>query len=277
MRSEHPARPDRESQIPTGRNRLYDDLAYLWPIVSPPEDYREEARYWREARRTRLGPGRHRILELGVGGGHNLSHLTGDFEAEAIDLSLRMLEHSRRLNSEVRHHVGDMRTIRLDSVFDAVLIHDAISYMLTEDDLRAAFATARAHLRPGGLLLVTPDLVRENFRDGMVLRWPVPAAPGGIEVQVQERITDPDPTDTKIESVVTYTITEGGRRRVETDIHHTGLFPLHTWVRLLERAGFDTAVLPLPGDGDGCGEHLLAGVLSDGASIVDGTEREGLQ
>lgn len=50
-----------------------------------------------------------------------------------MDLSSRMLEHSRRLNPDGRHHLGDMRTIRLDSVFDAVLIHDAISYMLTEE------------------------------------------------------------------------------------------------------------------------------------------------
>lgn len=256
--------------------RLYDDLAYLWPLVSPPEDYAEEAGYWRRAIRNRLGPGRHRILELGAGGGHNLSHLTADFEAEAVDLSPRMLEHSRRLNPDVRHHLGDMRTILLDSVFDAVLIHDAISYMLTEDDLRAAFATSRAHLRSGGLLLVAPDLVRENFRDGMVLQWPIPPNSGGIEVQVQERISDPDPVDTMIESVITYTITQGGRRRVETDVHHTGLFPLPTWGRLLEEAGFETEVLPLPGDGDGCGEHLLAGVLSERASIGAGTGREGM-
>ena len=110
------------------------------------------------------------------------------------------------------HHRGDMRTVRLGTVFDGVLIHDAVSYMLTEEDLRAAFATARAHLRPGGLLRVAPDLVRENFRDGMVLRWPVPppTTPDGIAVEVEERIVYPDPTGTVIESVITYTITEGG-------------------------------------------------------------------
>lgn len=245
----------------TGRNRLYGDLAYLWPIVSPPEDYLEEARYWKDAMTAGLGPGRHRILELGVGGGHNLSHLTADFEAEAVDLSPRMLEHSRRLNPDVAHHLGDMRTVRLGTVFDAVLIHDAVSYMLTENDLRAAFTTARAHLRPGGLLLVAPDLVKENFHDGMVLRWPIPPTSHGIEVMVEERITDPDPTDTVIESVITYTIIEGGSRRLETDVHAVGLFPLDTWILLMEEAGFATEVRPLPGDGDGCGEHLFSGLL----------------
>ena len=117
------------------QDRMYTDLAHLWPLISPPEDYAEEAGYWRDVLREKLGPGRHEILELGVGGGHNLSHLTGDFQATAVDLSEKMLEHSRRLNPEVEHHVGDMRTFRLDRKFDAVLVHDAICYMLNEDDL----------------------------------------------------------------------------------------------------------------------------------------------
>ena len=88
------------------RVRMYNDLAYLWPIISPPEDYAEEAGYWRRAIRETLGEGRHQVLELGVGGGHNLSHLTADFQATAVDVSPRMLEISRRLNPDVEHHSG---------------------------------------------------------------------------------------------------------------------------------------------------------------------------
>lgn len=248
-----------------GTGRLYSDLAYLWPVVSPPEDYQEEARHWRDAIYAGLGQGRHRILELGAGGGHNLSHLTDHFDAVAVDLSPHMLAHSRRLNPQVEHHQGDMRTVRLGQTFDAVLIHDAVSYMLTEEDLRATFATARAHLRTGGLLLVASDLVAETFREGMTLHWdiPPPSRPGVLEVSVEERLTDPDPSDTKIESLITYTITENGHRRVETDLHVTGLFSLATWLALMEDAGFQTEILPLPGDGDGCGVHLFSGLLTD--------------
>jgi len=48
---------------------------------------------------------------------------------------------------------------------------------------------------------------------------------------------------------------------VETDLHVTGLFPLATWVSLMEDAGSKTETLPLPGDGDGCGEHMFSGIL----------------
>ena len=65
--------------------RLYYELAYLWPIISPPEEYAEEAGHLHDAIRDKLGPGRHELLELGVGGGHNLSHLTAQFECTAVD------------------------------------------------------------------------------------------------------------------------------------------------------------------------------------------------
>ncbi len=238
---------------------LYNELAYLWPVISPPDTYAGEAAHWREALRGRLGPGRHRLLELGVGGGHNLSHLTAEFDAAAVDISPRMLELSRRLNPSVEHYLGDMRDVRLGQVFDGVLIHDAISYMQTEDDLRAAFATARVHLRPGGLLLVAPDLVRDTFRHGMRLRWD--SWRDGVEVIIEEAIYDSDPCDTMVESHFTYTITERGARRVERDVHVTGLFSIAVWFSLLEEAGFEAELIPLPGDGDGCGEQLFCGVL----------------
>ncbi len=239
---------------------LYNELAYLWPVISPPDTYAEEAAHWRLALRRHLGPGRLRLLELGVGGGHNLSHLTAEFDAVAVDLSPKMLELSRRLNPTVEHHLGDMRTFRLPGqTFDAVLIHDAVSYMLTEDDLRAAFATARAHLRPGGLLLAAPDLVRDTFRPGMKLRWE--SQRDGVEVIIEETVHDANPGDTRVESLFTYTITEKGARRVQQDIHITGLFPIAAWLSLLEQAGFAAGLIPLPGDGDGCGEQLFCGVL----------------
>ena len=241
--------------------KLYNELAYLWPVISPPETYAEEAEHWRRAIRNKLGEGQHHLLELGVGGGHNLSHLTGDFEATAVDISPRMLELSRRLNPRVEHYLGDMRTVRLGRKFDAVLIHDAIGYMLTEDDIRAALTTAKKHLRPGGLLLAAPDLVREGFHEGMVHRWTGSA--GDIRIETEERIYDRDPSDTIIESHFTYRITEKGADRTEHDIHITGLFPIGDWTRLMEETGFTAEVIHLPGNEGGYGEHLFSGVLRE--------------
>ena len=234
-------------------------MAYLWPIISPPEEYGSEAAFFGDVIREELGPGRHKLLELGVGGGHNLSHLTDDFDCTAVDLSPAMLALSKGLNPGVEHHVGDMRNIRLERNFDTVLVHDSASYLLTEQDLTETFATAAAHLRPGGVLMVAPDWFQETFPDGWVYNWD--RQQGDIEVNIQEVMVDPDPSDTQVESTYTYTIKKAGVTTVEVDTHITGLFSIQTWSDLMGQAGFRVEVRTLPPNEGGYGSWLFIGVM----------------
>jgi SAM-dependent methyltransferase len=228
---------DKLSDETPARERLYNDLASIARLLSPPAEYAEEASSWRTVLRARLGHGRHHLLELGVGGGHNLSHLTAEFDATAVDLSAAMLEQCRALNPGVELHVGDMRTVRLGRTFDAVLIHDAICYMTTEAELRAAFGTAAAHLRPGGVFVTSPDFTAETFRSPSIET--ATHGDGDVEVTYFEYAWDPDPADTTVEFLMTYVIREGNRARLEHDRHVLGLFPKATWLRVLGEAGFD--------------------------------------
>ena len=240
------------------RNRLYGDLAFLWPLISPPEDHADEARLWRDVLRSKLGPGKHEILELGVGGGHNLSHLAGEFQATGIDSSQEMLDLSAKLNPNICHHLGDMRSVRLGRTFKAVLVHDAISYMLTADDLRSTFSTARAHLEPGGALVVAPEWFSETFIGTSVLHWN--RKKGDMEITVIEYLHDPDPADSTIESVFFYILKERGSLRIEQDRHVTGLFPEATWLELMKEAGFVVEKHSYPPHDGGYGGCLLVGV-----------------
>lgn len=234
-------------------------MAYLWPIISPPEEYGSEAAFFGDVIREELGPERHKLLELGVGGGHNLSHLTDDFDCTAVDLSPAMLALSKGLNPGVEHHVGDMRNIRLERTFDTVLVHDSASYLLTEQDLTETFATAAVHLRPGGVLMVAPDWFQETFPDGWVYNWD--RQQGDIEVNIQEVMVDPDPSDTQVESTYTYTIKKAGVTTVEVDTHITGLFSIQTWSDLMGQAGFRVEVRTLPPNEGGYGSWLFIGVM----------------
>jgi len=239
--------------------RMYTEFARYWALISPPEDYAVEARRWRDVLRSRLGPGRHEVLELGVGGGNNLSHLTDEFDAVAADLSPEMLEQARRLNPQVEFHVGDMRTIRLGRTFKAVLIHDAISYMTTEEDLRATFVTAAAHLDRGGVFVTSPDWFRETFRDPQVSFGA--NSDGQVTFTLVEYTWDPDPSDTEIDSLCWYLIREGGALRIEQDRHVLGLFPLDAWLRLLEESGFEATTEPYNVYDDHRDSWLLVGTL----------------
>src|SRR5215213_6124683 len=116
--------------------KLYSELAEWWQVVSPTSDYVDEAAFFGSLFEE---AGVSTILELGAGGGNIASFLKHDFEMTLTDLSPQMVESSKKQNPECEHVVGDMRSVSLGRSFDSVFIHDAIMYMLSEDDLRAVF------------------------------------------------------------------------------------------------------------------------------------------
>ena len=238
--------------------RLYRDLSYLWPLFSPPEEYADEKPIYLDIIRSKLGPGRHTILELGVGGGHLLFHLTGDHDATAVDISEEMLALSKRLNPTVKHHLGDMRAVRLGTKFDCVLIYDAIGYMLTEEDIGRALATARAHLNPNGLLLAAPDWLRETYPGKHTMHWHQDH--GDTILDVAEHLSDLVPGSTTVQSTFVYTLRQGDQVTVEEDHHTTGLFPRDTWLRLIREAGFEVELLEVPGCAYGYGGNLFVAI-----------------
>lgn len=215
---------------------LYDELADWFHLVTHPSDYAEEAEvYRRQIAENSVVPVRS-VLELGCGGGNNASHLKQHFELTLTDISPRMLDQSRKINPECEHIPGDMRTIRLGRVFDAVYIHDALCYLDTESDLRAAIESAAVHCRPGGVVLLVPDFVTENFREGTETGG---HDEGGRSLRYLEWRTDPDPTDHTYRVDFAFMLREDGAVRTVLDGDRYGLFPRQTWMRLLADAGLE--------------------------------------
>ncbi|MFP4145736.1 MAG: class I SAM-dependent methyltransferase, partial [Phycisphaeraceae bacterium] len=221
--------------------RLYHDLAHLWPVISPPEQYASEADAVRRILEAHgLPPGRGAaVIEFGAGGGHTLYHLKHDYDAVASDLSEQMLTHCRDLNPEVQTVVGDMRTLRLDRRFDAVLIHDAIDYMTSESDVQAALETAWVHLKPGGVAVIAPTYVREKFVEHETASDHVETE--DLALTYFSYVHDPDELDDTFELVLVYLLRAavGGELRIETDRHTCGLFAADQWLAWLQDAGFE--------------------------------------
>jgi SAM-dependent methyltransferase len=224
------------------QRRLYGDLAWTWPIVSAPETYVEESEESARLIREQSQIEAKTLLNMGCGGGHNDWTLKKHFRLTGADISEDMLALARRRNPEVTYHVGDMRTLRLGKTFDAVVIFDSIDYMLTEDDLRAAFETAFLHVKPGGVFLtyeeIRPETYAQNRTQHQVGRE------GDVEIVFIENYYDPDPSDTTIECTFVYLIRRGGKLEIETDRHVCGLFPTETWMTLLREVGFKVTELP---------------------------------
>lgn len=227
----------------TSSQRLYDDLAWLWPALSPPDTYADEARgvhrlIQQHGKKTSTKPAR--LLELGSGGGHMLFHLQKWYDVTGSDLSEPMIRQSINLNPLVTHVQADMRTMRLGETFDVVFIHDALGYMQTRDDLSAALQTAAAHLSQGGLIILMPDETLETFENHQQAddHFQVDDDTHVTLVSHARTLTDTPCDGGLYELTMLFLIRRDGKLDLACDRHHCGLFSQETWRALLEAQGF---------------------------------------
>jgi len=218
---------------------IYRELVDWYPLLDPTADHREEAGIYADLL-TRGCPGATTLLELGAGAGNNAWFLKERFRCTLTDISPEMLGLSRAQNPDCEHLTGDMRTLRLGRAFDAVLVHDAVTYMLTPDDLAAVAATAFVHTRPGGAALFAPDCTRESFEEGTTTAG---NAAGGRALQYLEWSWDPDPIDTTYRTEYTFLLREAGAVRAVHETHEGGLFSKDEWRDTLQQAGFEVEVI----------------------------------
>ncbi len=217
--------------------RLYSDLAHWFHLLTHPSDYVEEAAFSTAVFEAASDTRPQTVLELGSGGGNNASHMKARFTLTLTDISADMLAISRSINPECEHIQGDMRSLRLGRTFDCVFIHDAIEYMVTPEDLRAALDTAFVHTKAGGVLLVTPDCTRESQKPGFddgghdgggrslrYLEWTHAPSEGGRTYDTDYAIMLRD---------------ENGVVTVEHDHHVHGLASTEEWHNHLRAAGFE--------------------------------------
>jgi SAM-dependent methyltransferase len=223
--------------------KMYNELAAWWPLLSPPEDYQEEAVFYARLLESGCRGPLRTVLELGSGGGNNASFLKARYSMVLVEPSAGMRLVSQRLNPECEHLDGDMRTVRLERQFDGVFVHDAVCYMATLGDLRRAIETAFIHTRPGGVALFAPDCVRETFRTS-TSHGGSDNATHGLRYLEWTWAPDPAGAEYRVEYILAMR-TPDGQVRVEHDRHVEGLFSRDEWLRVLSEAGYEADVRPL--------------------------------
>ncbi|HMO50659.1 MAG TPA: class I SAM-dependent methyltransferase [Kiritimatiellia bacterium] len=217
---------------------LYTDLAWLWPMWGDAAtEYAHYCQYVTGLIRQYSARETITLLDIGCGGGKNVLNLKREFQVTGLDLSPAMLAQAKELNPGCTFVEGDMRTCRLGRTFDAVLMDDAISHMNCRADFAAALRTAHAHLNPGGVLIVTPDVTLETFQQNKTTTSS--ATRDGMDVVFVENVYDPDPADEQYETTILYLMRKQGRLRIETEHWTMGIFGLDVWRRVLRETGFE--------------------------------------
>lgn len=213
--------------------KSYTTLAWTERILASPADYEKEVLMYVAAIRRHAGDRAKTMLHLGCGaGGHDL-HFKKHFDLTGVDLSEDMLAMARDLNPEVQYFQGDMRTVRLETKFDTVVIPDSIMYMTTLEDLERAVRTAVLHLVPGGCLLVVAH-PEESFRDN---NFVYQGSDGDTRVTLFEN--NHVISENSYEAALVYLIRRKGELQIHHDIHRLGLFSNGEWLEVFEDSGLE--------------------------------------
>jgi len=143
-------------------SKTFDVYARYYDLLYRDKDYAAEAEYVASLIREHA-PQAKRILELGCGTGAHAEQLARmGYTIHGVDLSEAMLARAEARKASLPPEVaarlsfglGDVRTVRTGETYDAVIsLFHVMSYQTANADLEAAFKTAAAHLKPGGLFL----------------------------------------------------------------------------------------------------------------------------
>ena len=133
--------------------------AQYYDLLYQDKDYFLEAQYIDELIK-RHTPSAHSLLNLGCGTGkHDYLLARLGFKITGVDLSEEMVNQAIKnspseISSQLSFLKGDIRTIKLNKTFDAVVsLFHVMSYLVKNKDLQDAMDTSYRHLKPGGLFI----------------------------------------------------------------------------------------------------------------------------
>jgi SAM-dependent methyltransferase len=141
---------------------IFDNYARYYDLLYRDKDYAGEAQFIHQLIQTHT-PNAQNILELGCGtGNHAVLLAKKGYQIHGVDFSEEMLQKADSrlskipldLASKLNFSQGDIRQVKLNQTFDVVIsLFHVISYQTTNEDLLAAFNTAKEHLKPGGIFI----------------------------------------------------------------------------------------------------------------------------
>ncbi len=212
--------------------KAYNELAWTDTILAPPETYVKEAacyiRILKRILKDNKSKNPHTVLHLGCGAGGHDYHFKKYFQVTGIDISEGMLKIARKTNPEVEYLNEDMRTVNLNSKFDAVVIPDSIMYVTTISDLKKAISNAAYHLKPGGAFLVDTHLI-EDFQNN---NFAYTGEKEGIHVTVFEN--NYIVSENTYEATIVYLIRQSDKLDIYNEVHTMGLFCYNDWLTIFK-------------------------------------------
>ena len=183
-----------------------------------------------------------RMFDVACGTGRSFAPLLDrGWEVVACDLSPAMAARAHeRAAGRADVFVADMRALERFGGFDLVTcLDDALNYLLTEDDLRAALAGLRRNLAPGGVAVWDVSTLR-MYRTLFAME--ATQEGGDVQVAWRGRGSSDFAHGGIAEAVVDVVVSgEEGGSRCSTGLHRQRHWPLEDVARIAGEAGLEIA------------------------------------
>lgn len=141
---------------------VFANYSRYYDLLYRDKPYQDESDYIRRLISAHI-PNASTLIELGCGTGIHAEHFArSGMVVHGVDLSKWMLGSAAARRSALPDDIakrlhfshGDVRNVRLGVQADAVIsLFHVMSYQSGNVDLQAMFATARTHMRPGGVFI----------------------------------------------------------------------------------------------------------------------------
>lgn len=137
---------------------VFKDYAYYYNSFYNDKDYRHEAKQI-DCLLKKYGKGIHKLINLGCGTGkHDIELSKMGYCCAGIDLSSSMIdiarENAKNMDVSIEFAVADVRNYNTKVKYDAaVSLFHVMSYQNTNQDILAAFKTARSLVEVGGIFV----------------------------------------------------------------------------------------------------------------------------
>ena len=132
--------------------------AGTYDVLYREKDYAAECRLVERLFREHGDGNVHTLLDLGCGTANHAVRLAEmGYTVTGVERSPEMLEQARKKaagRANLDLHCADIRSLELPGTYDAALLLFAVlGYQIEDDDVIGSLASARRHLRPGGLVV----------------------------------------------------------------------------------------------------------------------------
>ncbi len=218
------------------KNKLYNELAKYYDLIYSNKPYSEDVKYQNSLiKKYKKSKGKD-FLEVACGTGRYLEIYEKKYDCVGIDLNEGMLSVAKKRVKKAKLLQGNMIDFKLNKQFDVIVcLFSSIGYIHKISDLNKTVQNFADHLKPGGVIIISPWLSKKAYKAGTVY----------LGTYRDEKISLARMTTTKLIkkniSVLNYKWMIGEKNKeiriIENDRHELAMHDKQDYLKAFQKAG----------------------------------------